>query len=61
MSFIKQESREILSFLKWILIAHLTGTAGGLVDSAFRLSVSWAPPSAQPNPGCRICCLLQAW
>ena len=40
MSFIEQESREIrktiLSFLKWILIAHLTGTAGGW----------WTPPSA---------------
>jgi hypothetical protein len=39
MSFIKQESREIRktirSFLKWILIAHLTGTAGAW----------WAPPS----------------
>ena len=60
MSFIKQESRESRK-IKWILIAHLTGTAGGLVGSAFHLSVSWAPPSAQPNPGCRICCLLQAW
>ena len=33
MSFVRQESREIrktiLSFLKWIVIAHLTGAAGG--------------------------------
>ena len=46
MSFVRQESRElkktILSFLKWLLIAHLTGAAGGLVGSAFHLSVSWA-------------------
>ncbi len=38
MSFVRQESREIrktiLSFLKWILIAHLTGAAGAW----------WAPP-----------------
>ena len=34
MSFIKQESRESRK-IKWILIAHLTGTAGGW----------WTPPS----------------
>jgi len=39
MSFVRQESREIKktlrSFLKWILIAHLTGAAGAW----------WAPRS----------------
>ena len=46
MSFVKQETKEllqtVLSFLKWLLVAHLTGAAGGLVGSAFHLSVSWA-------------------
>ena len=54
MSFIKQESREIrktiLSFLKWILIAHLTGAAGGLVGSAFHLSVSHATAFRAAHP-----------
>jgi len=54
MSFVRQESREIKktlrSFLKWILIAHLTGAAGGLVGSAFHLSVSWATGFRAAHP-----------
>ncbi len=46
MSYVKQETKEVLhtvlSFLKWVLIAHVTGAAGGLVGSTFHLSVSWA-------------------
>ena len=29
----------VLTFLKWILLASLTGAAGGLVGSLFHLSV----------------------
>ena len=41
---VKRETKEVMqtirSFIKWVLIAHLTGAAGGLVGSAFHLSVS---------------------
>ena len=46
MSTVERESKEILHYLrsfgKWVLIALVTGIAGGLVGSAFHLSVSWA-------------------
>jgi len=32
----------ILTFFKWALIAVITGALGGLVGSAFHMSVSWA-------------------
>ena len=45
MSFLNKETEAIkktlLCFIKWILIALLTGAAGGLVGSAFHLSVSF--------------------
>lgn len=54
MGFMKKETRELLqtlrSFLKWLLIALLTGTAGGLVGSAFHLSVSWATAQRAAHP-----------
>lgn len=50
----KRETREVLqtirSFLKWVLIAHLTGAAGGLVGSAFHLSVSHATAFRLAHP-----------
>ena len=54
MSAVRRESKEILqylrSFLKWVLIAALTGTVGGLVGSAFHLSVSWAASFRAAHP-----------
>ena len=54
MSFVKQESKEVLSFLsgffKWVLIALFTGAAGGLVGSAFHLSVSHATAFRTAHP-----------
>ncbi len=54
MSFVKRESREVLktvvSFLKWLFIAHITGAVGGLVGSAFHLSVSWAAGFRAEHP-----------
>ena len=54
MSTVERESKEILqylrSFLKWVLIALVTGTAGGLVGSAFHLSVSWAAAFREAHP-----------
>lgn len=54
MSMVERESKEILqylrSFLKWVLIAVVTGTAGGLVGSAFHLSVSWAAAFRGAHP-----------
>lgn len=54
MSTVERESKEILqylrSFLKWVLIAVVTGTAGGLVGSAFHLSVSWAAAFRRAHP-----------
>lgn len=54
MSVVKQETKEVLqtvvSFLKWVLIAHVTGAAGGLVGSAFNLSVSWAAGFRAQHP-----------
>lgn len=51
---VERESKEILqylrSFLKWVLIAVVTGTAGGLVGSAFHLSVSWAAAFRGAHP-----------
>ncbi len=43
---VKEESKEVLrfltGFLKWVLVALITGAVGGLVGSAFHLSVSHA-------------------
>ena len=54
MSVLKQESREALSFLsgfvKWVLIALFTGAAGGLVGSAFNLSVRHATAFRAAHP-----------
>ena len=54
MSTVERESKEILqylsSFLKWVLIALVTGTAGGLVGSAFHLSVGWAAAFRAGHP-----------
>ena len=54
MSTVERESKEILQylrgFLKWVLIALVTGTAGGLVGSAFHLSVSWAAAFRAAHP-----------
>ncbi len=54
MSTVERESKEILqylrSFLKWVLIAFVTGTAGGLVGSAFHLSVSRAAAFRAAHP-----------
>ena len=33
----------VRTFLKWLVIAGVTGGIGGLVGSAFHLSVNWAP------------------
>ena len=54
MNTVKRESKEVLqylrSFLMWLLIAAVTGTAGGLVGSAFHLSVSWAAGFRAAHP-----------
>ncbi|MCR5575395.1 MAG: chloride channel protein [Oscillospiraceae bacterium] len=54
MSSFKQESGEalrfLLGFLKWVLIALFTGTLGGLVGSAFHLSVSHATAFRTAHP-----------
>ena len=54
MSVLKQESKEALSFLsgfvKWVLIALFTGAAGGLVGSAFNLSVRHATAFRAAHP-----------
>ena len=54
MSFLKEETREVMqtiaSFFKWLLIAALTGAAGGLVGSAFHLSVSAATAFRAAHP-----------
>ena len=54
MSFFKEETREVMqtiaSFFKWLLIAALTGAAGGLVGSAFHLSVSAATAFRAAHP-----------
>ena len=54
MSAFKQESREALSFLsgfvKWVLIAVFTGAVGGLIGSAFHLSVSHATAFRASHP-----------
>ncbi len=51
---IEKESRLILeylgTFLKWLLIAGVTGAAGGLVGSAFHKSVSWAAGFRAAHP-----------
>ena len=51
---VKKETKEVLqtvlSFLKWVLIAHLTGAAGGLVGSAFHLSVGIATALREAHP-----------
>lgn len=45
MAFLQKETEALrktaLSFIKWILIALLTGTAGGLTGSLFHLSVGY--------------------
>ena len=54
MSSFKKESREALlflrGFLKWVLIAAFTGTLGGLVGSAFHISVSRASAFRAAHP-----------
>ena len=54
MNSVKRESREVLqtvtSFLKWLLIAHLTGAVGGLVGSLFHLSVGLATSFRAAHP-----------
>ncbi len=54
MSVLKQESKEALSllsgFLKWVLIALFTGAVGGLIGSAFHLSVSHATAFRAGHP-----------
>ncbi len=51
---VKRETKEVIqtirSFIKWVLIAHLTGAAGGLVGSAFHLSVSHATTFRLAHP-----------
>ena len=51
---VKRETKEVMqtirSFIKWVLIAHLTGAAGGLVGSAFHLSVSHATAFRLAHP-----------
>lgn len=51
---VKRETKEVIqtirSFIKWVLIAHLTGAAGGLVGSAFHLSVSHATAFRLAHP-----------
>ena len=54
MSTVKDESKEALRFLrgfiKWVLIAAFTGAVGGLVGSAFHLSVGHATAFRAAHP-----------
>ncbi len=54
MSKLEQEAetifRTLRTFLKWVLIALVTGAVGGLVGTAFHLSVSWAAACRQARP-----------
>ena len=51
---VKEESKEVLrfltGFLKWVLVALITGAVGGLVGSAFHLSVSHATAFRAAHP-----------
>ena len=51
---VKQESRlvaeTVVTFFKWLLIAGVTGAAGGLVGSAFHISVSRATAFRAGHP-----------
>lgn len=40
----------ICTFLKWLIIAGVTGGIGGLVGSAFHLSVNWAATFRAAHP-----------
>ena len=40
----------ICTFLKWLVIAGVTGGIGGLVGSAFHLSVNWAATFRAAHP-----------
>ena len=54
MNFIKDESKAawkyIWTFVKWLFIAGVTGIVGGLVGTAFNLSVSWATGTRMAHP-----------
>ena len=54
MNFIKDESKAawkyIWTFIKWLFIAGVTGIVGGLVGTAFNLSVSWATGTRMAHP-----------
>lgn len=54
MNFIKDESKAawkyIWTFVKWLFIAGVTGIVGGLVGTAFNLSVSWATNTRTAHP-----------
>ncbi|MBQ9685562.1 MAG: chloride channel protein [Oscillospiraceae bacterium] len=54
MNTVERESKEviryILTFLKWVLIAGVTGGVGGLVGTAFHLSVGWAAAFREGHP-----------
>ena len=39
-----------VTFLKWLLIAGLTGAVGGLVGTTFHLSVQWATATRTAHP-----------
>ena len=40
----------VRTFLKWLVIAGVTGGIGGLVGSAFHLSVNWAAAFRAAHP-----------
>ena len=40
----------VRTFLKWLVIAGVTGGIGGLVGSAFHLSVNWAATFRAAHP-----------
>lgn len=40
----------VRTFLKWLIIAGVTGGIGGLVGSAFHLSVNWAATFRAAHP-----------
>lgn len=51
---VKQEWKTVLlfagTFIKWLIIAGITGGVGGLVGSAFHLSVTWAAGARMQYP-----------
>ncbi len=52
---IKKTGEYVLNFFKWILLASVTGVIGGLVGSAFHLSIEFVTKIRSDNPWVLLC------